>query len=278
MDDAAARIACLEAQLAELESLYRQAAVGLCFVDRDLRYRRINERLAAINGRPVSDHIGRTVREMIPDLAAEVTPVYERVLRTGEPIVDVEVRGSLPSDPDVEHVWLVSYHPVRASDGEIRGVTAVVADITDVKRSQEALALATDRLQEAQRVAGVGSWEWDILEDEVWWSEELYRLMRKRKGEFTPSLDAFYEIIHPGDRPKFRRQIEATLARDAPYAFEFRALLDDGDERYFHASAALERTPDGVPARLVGTVQDLTQRLQERKERKRATFAKPDGD
>ncbi|MDJ0852925.1 MAG: PAS domain-containing protein [Myxococcota bacterium] len=254
----AQRLARLEAQLAELESLYGHAPVGLCFVDADLRFQRVNERMAAINGRPVAEHIGRRVEEMVPSIAEQVGPAYRRILRTGEPVVGLEVRGKLPSDPFNEHVWLMNHHPVRSPEGELQGISTVVVDVTQMKRDEEALAVASDRLAEAQRVAGVGSWEWDILADTVWWSDELYRIMGKRKHEFTPSLDAFYEMIHPTDRRAFRNQIEATLQRDEPYELDLRVQLDEGGEVLLHATAVLERSPEGLPARLVGTAQEVT--------------------
>ena len=68
---------------AELEEIYRSAPVGLCFVDRDLLFVRVNDRLAAINGISASDHIGRRVRDVIPELASEVEGYYRRVLETG---------------------------------------------------------------------------------------------------------------------------------------------------------------------------------------------------
>ncbi len=256
----AQRLARLEAQLAELEALYDHAPVALCFVDIELRFQRINERMAAITGRCVAEHIGRRVEEMLPSIAEQVGPTYRRILRTGEPVVGLELRGRLPSDPVNEHVWLVNHHPVRTPEGELRGISTVVLDITDMKREGEALAEASDRLAEAQRVAGVGSWEWNILADSVWWSDELFRILGKRKHEFSPSFDAFFEMIHPLDRPAFRRQIEATLADREPAALQLRVQVDEGEEVMLHASAALERTPDGMPSRLVVTAQDVTER------------------
>ena len=91
---ASSSTANLRDQLAELEHLYDTAPVGLCYVDRELRYVRINERLAAINGAPASAHLGRTMRDVIPELADTVEPIYRRVIDTGEPELGVEIRGS----------------------------------------------------------------------------------------------------------------------------------------------------------------------------------------
>lgn len=264
------RLASLEARLADLEVMCRLAPVGLCLVDRELRFQRVNEHMAALSGHSVADYIGRKVTEILPQIADQVAPVLRRVLSTGERVCDVEVYGALSPDSARVRAWLVNHHPVRDESGGVCAVVTVVADITERKAAEEELAVVKERLATAQRVAGVGSWEWDILEDRVWWSDELYRLFRKDKGAFTPSLDSFYETIHPDDRMAFRRQLDATLERDAPYVLEFRALLDDGNVRVFHTSAAMERTPEGVPARLIGTVQDLTERRRAEEARVRA--------
>src|SRR5881409_2462685 len=81
----------VERQFAELENIYRTAPVGLLFLDTDLRYVRINERLAAINGLPVAAHIGRTIWEVLPEIAPLVAADYQQVIASGEPIIGKEV-------------------------------------------------------------------------------------------------------------------------------------------------------------------------------------------
>jgi PAS domain S-box-containing protein len=123
--------------LAELKQLYDTAPVALGFVDTELRYVRLNERLAAINGRPVDEHLGRTIHEIVPQLAATLEPIYRRVFATGEPALNIEVHGSTPAAADRD--FLVSYYPVRAGDGTLQGVSLVVQDITERKRAEAAL-------------------------------------------------------------------------------------------------------------------------------------------
>jgi PAS domain S-box-containing protein len=122
--------------LAELEHLYQTAPVGLCLMDCELRFVRVNERLAAINGKPVDEHIGRRLGDVIPDVARTIEPIYRQVIESGEPATDLEVRGTTPR-------WngtaIVSYYPLKGSDGTVRGVSTVVQDITARKRTEEAL-------------------------------------------------------------------------------------------------------------------------------------------
>ncbi len=126
-------------QLAELDNLYRTAPVGLCLLDSDLRYVRINERLAAINGPSPAEHIGRTVAEVIPELADVVVPIYRRAFATGEPALNIDVHGCTPAQPGVERHWHVSYVPLRVGEGPVQGVNIVVADVTDRMQTLKAL-------------------------------------------------------------------------------------------------------------------------------------------
>jgi len=82
---------------AELAAIYEAAPVGLAFLDRSLRYVRVNARLAEIHGLPAGDHLGRSVREVLGDAQADhVEPLYRRVIETGEPVINREARRRSP--------------------------------------------------------------------------------------------------------------------------------------------------------------------------------------
>jgi len=131
--------AALQGQLLEIENLYQTAPVGLCLMDAQLRYVRINERLAAIHGLPVSAHRGRTLREMVPRLADTLEPLHRQVLTSGEPWVDYEFTGTTGAERRVGQHWLASCYPVRAVNGDMLGVSTVVLDITEHKLAEAEL-------------------------------------------------------------------------------------------------------------------------------------------
>lgn len=124
-------------QNVELEQIYATVPVGLAFLDAELRYRRLNDSLAAINGCSVAEHIGRPVREVLPAVADVLEPVLRRVLATGEPVINQEITGATRAEPDRERVWRASYYPVR--NGSLSGIHAVVEEITERKRVEETL-------------------------------------------------------------------------------------------------------------------------------------------
>lgn len=130
---------CLRSQFAELELLYSSAPVGLCLVDTDLRFVRVNQRLAAINNRPASGHIGLHLSEVLPKLVKFVEPIFRRVIETGQPECDLEVHGPTPGKCDDQRDWLTGYYPLKDDAGKVVGVSVMVQDITERKRDVQAL-------------------------------------------------------------------------------------------------------------------------------------------
>jgi PAS domain S-box-containing protein len=128
--------ATVQGQLAQIEAIYATAPIGLCFLDREYRFVQLNERLAEINGLSVAEHLGRTVRDILPDLAEVQEPIFEQVLQTGAPVLDVEVQGTTPAHPGAHRYWLVSYYPLIAAEGQILGINIMVQEITDRKRAE----------------------------------------------------------------------------------------------------------------------------------------------
>lgn len=130
-----------ERALAKLESLLAASPVGIGFVDRDLRYLRINEALASMNGGASEAHIGRTVREILPKAADELEPLLRKVFETGQPL------RNIPATARDGRALLANFFPVRSRGDEILGIGAVVIDVSDERRAQDALRQEQDRLQ-----------------------------------------------------------------------------------------------------------------------------------
>ena len=138
-------LAELEAEHALLNTLLDNAPVGFGFFDHELRYVRLNPALAELNGLPVEEHLGRTMPEVLPRMSPEVFDAFHRVLRTGTSVVNKEFRGETPRTPGRPRYWLCSFYPVKTPDGAVFGAGAVVTDIDDRKRMEEALKEADQR-------------------------------------------------------------------------------------------------------------------------------------
>jgi PAS domain S-box-containing protein len=138
----------LREQLAELETLYAKLSVGLCFLDKDLRFVRVNEKLASVNGSPVDAHLGRELSEIVSkELAVMLEPLYRRVLSTAEPILDHEIPGP-SSGTGAGRFWSISCSPV-ATDGRVLGLQIVVQDITERKQAEKDLQQSNTSLRRA---------------------------------------------------------------------------------------------------------------------------------
>ncbi|NHC34734.1 PAS domain S-box protein [Scytonema millei] len=136
----------LNPQLIELESIYTTAPIGLCFVDSGLRFVRINRYLADINGLPISAHIGRTLREILPEQADELEPLYRQAIASGEPRLNLEFHGINRAQPGVKRDWIVSLNPLKQADGRVLGVNVMVQEVTERQRLEQDLREANQRI------------------------------------------------------------------------------------------------------------------------------------
>jgi PAS domain S-box-containing protein len=129
------RDAAIERQLAELEAIYRDLPVGLCVIDTSLRFVRINERLAQLNGLPVDAHLGHAVRDILPGLQEVAETIIGRVLQTGEPVHDIEFTAETPAQPGTPRQWREHWRPIRNGAGTIVAVSVVVEDVTEPREA-----------------------------------------------------------------------------------------------------------------------------------------------
>jgi PAS domain S-box-containing protein len=136
-----------------LDTLFESAPVGLAYFDRDLRYVRVNDALAEIDGIPADDHLGRTMTEVLPDLDPGILEQLQRVIDTGEPVTGYEVRGKTPAQPGVVRTWLTGFYPVRGGDREVLGFGAIVLDITERKAAEAERERALVAEREARSAA-----------------------------------------------------------------------------------------------------------------------------
>ena len=123
-----------QSDLSDLEIIYQQVPAGLAFLDQNLRYVKINERLARLHGCSVSDHFGRSLREVLPEQADAFEHLLLYAMETGEPLENLEFHCDMPDQPGVMRDWLASFYPVHTVN--VRGVNLVVMEITDSKASR----------------------------------------------------------------------------------------------------------------------------------------------
>jgi len=129
--------ALVQQQLLEIQSFYDAAPVGLFVLDTELRYLRINGRLAEMNGIPVEAHLGHSVRELLPDLADGIEPLFRQIMATGVPMLNLEVSEETAARPGGRRFWRAQYYPLRSATGEVIGINGMAEDITERKHIED---------------------------------------------------------------------------------------------------------------------------------------------
>ncbi|MFI6447680.1 SpoIIE family protein phosphatase [Kitasatospora sp. NPDC050543] len=137
----------VEADLAILDGFFTQSPVGMAVYDTELRFVRLNEALAEVNGLSVREHLGRRVTEILPNVnGAEIEAVMREVLATGRPVVDARSHGRTPGDPMHERAWSASYFRLEEPGGQVLGVSSTIIDVTARFRAESRAAAAQERL------------------------------------------------------------------------------------------------------------------------------------
>jgi PAS domain S-box-containing protein len=172
---------------------------------------------------------------------------------------------------------------IRASQVVVDGVACDIGFFTDVTeqvaadderaRLVEGLHRSERNLAEAQRIAHIGSWEWDLATDSAQRSEELHRIYGVEPGTIPGTTEAFLAFVHPDDRARVQASERAAITGGDSYALEYRAVRPDGSIRILHDEAQVVRDSNGAPVRMIGTAQDVTEQVAAEKERTRLAAA-----
>ncbi len=137
---------------------------------------------------------------------------------------------------------------------------SVTKDIEGLKKIQEQLEKSEKLLKEAQRIAGFGCWELDIVNNKLYWSDEVYRIFEIPKTDFGATYEAFLERVHPDDRKLVDKAYTDSLRTRRPYKIEHRLLMPDGRIKWMQEQCETTFDNDGRPVRSIGTVLDITDR------------------
>ncbi|MGE5659880.1 MAG: PAS domain-containing protein [Actinomycetota bacterium] len=180
---------------------------------------------------------------------------------------------------DGQWKWILAKGKVWEWDAEGKPLrmTGTHKDISERKTTETTLVHLTHQLQEAQRIAHIGNWEFDCATQTITWSEELFRIFGREVGKM-PTFEEITEQIHPDDRQAWLALVGRTMAVGAAYDFDHRLFLPNGELRYINAKGQGLTNESGEVVRLLGTAIDITDRklaeaaLKESEERFRGIF------
>jgi PAS domain S-box-containing protein len=233
-------------QWQELQLVYAHAPVGLALLSRNLRYLRLNEQLAEINGVPAEDHLGRTVEEVVPGIAEVAVPVFQSVVKTGVPVVDFEFRGETARQPGVERIWRESIYPVSTSRSEVSAILVVIKEVTEQVRALEALETRERQIDVALEIARGASFTLDFrtgLSHPLPRFRQLYGIPAHVEAI---TLADWYGMVHSDDQPRVRAELQAIFAaRNPKIRMEYRICNPLTGVRWIADRGHLTYGPDG---------------------------------
>ncbi|MBB3045307.1 response regulator [Nocardioides soli] len=216
-----------------------------------------NDAMAGILGRAPEEMAGLPVVDtMDAQGQQDFLRSLARMIATGTGVDNVDAYFLRP---DGSSVWgLISCTPVADDDGTRLGWLHRVTAHTERKVRHDALVEREHQLATAQRIARIGSWEWDVATDRVHWSDELCRIFDVPSGT-SPDFEEYLRLVHPGDREHAAASIqEAAESTVGEYEFDHRVVRRDGAVRWVRGRGVVRRAADGTVVRMSGTAQDIT--------------------
>jgi PAS domain S-box-containing protein len=266
----AEREAVIRQQLAEIESIYNTAPIGLCVFDTELRYLRINQRLAEINGLSAEEHIGKTPRDIVPTLGDAAEAALRTILETGEPVLDVEFRAKLPSTGDQERVWIEQWVPFIDANGKVLGIHVVVEDVTERRRVEAELRESQELMRRALEVGRSFAFQFRMRSDEVMRSAESAVVLGLPEAESMQDTGpGYFQRVHPDDRPRYVARMLGLTPENDTYRTTYRIVQPRGSVLYVEESARGVFDEEGTLIQVFGITQDVTDRVRAEQERER---------
>lgn len=235
-----------------------QRAIDYCFLE-------VNAFFEKQTG--IQDAVGKRMRQVDPDHKDYWYEIYGKVALTGEAVRFETNAGAL------NRIYEVYAFPV--SSALRRNVAILFTDITERKLNQVKLRESREMLERAQELAQLGSWELDLVHDQLSWSDEVYRIFGLVPQEFGATYEAFLERVHPEDRAAVNAAYTDSLRENRDiYEIEHRVVrAGSGEVRYVHEKCQHFRDSTGKIVRSVGMVHDITERKRAEEEARRSNEA-----
>ncbi len=260
-----------ESMLQESERRFRQlfenSSDTLLIHDAEGRIVDCNSEACRSLGYTKQEMIGLSVEDFVCDLLSE-----EEKQRRGEDTTwRRAVSGAVVNFHENRHrrkdgtIFPVEVNVGSVDYGGQRMVFVHVRDISERKRVEQDLEASRNSLASAQRIAGLGNFEYAVDRDEVSWSKELYEIFGVSPESFAPTFKNFMKYVHLDDRGDVRSEIRAALYEKERGDLEYRIVRADGETLNVHTRYELIRRDSGEPLRLVGTIQNVTERKRSEK-------------
>jgi PAS domain S-box-containing protein len=253
----------LKAREEALSSLANNIPDNIARFDSTGCYLYINSTHEQTLGMKLCEIIGKHYTEIIPS-HSDVSNALEQILkREQNEITVIQEFSNQNGEVKTHEIKLLAE---KNEKEELISILGIGRDITERKRLEEKVAHNENRLNEAQKIAKVGSWEVEFPSLNLHWSDEVYRIFELNVDELEPSYEYFLNVIHPDDRELVGSIYNQSVQTHTPYDVVHRLLMKDGRVKYVQERGETIYDKDGTPLKSIGTVQDISEKMRIDKE------------
>ena len=260
--EAQSNLAATQQALKRATAFLEAAPGGMVVVDRSGIIQLVNTETERLFGWPREELLGQSVERLLPEAIREIH-ARQRDAFHGETTARLMAEGSDPHGKRRDGSTFpveISLSPLETDGGRL--TIASIRDVTEQRSSARVLAERSRQLAEAQRLARVGGWEWNLETNQGLWSDELWRIFGFDPSDGHPDPETLVRAIHPDDQIRMRHGFGIALQSKAGLAEEFRVIRSDGRLSYLKVRAELKYNESGRPVRLIGSTQDITEQKQ----------------
>ena len=250
----------LERQLQRFDSMASSVPDFIYTFDLSGRFTYANQALLDLWQRSLDQVVGKNFYELDypPELADRHQVQIQQIIATRQPIKDETTYTIFQSTRCYEYI----FSPLFSKDGAVESIAGITRDIDDRKRIEEMLRSSEERLRMGLEAARMGTWDWNILENQIIWSSNMEALFGLAPGEFDGSYEQFEERLHPEDRDRVLEAINATMTPGGNYNIEFRVVYPDGTIRWALSQGKVFHDASGQPVRMIGVDLNISDRKQ----------------